>query len=75
MHTDPVALALRHVNETKHLLDALITSSESFDYHAAKLVLKALQQKSRELAKAQAELQLGSGAALASNVIVLPGLR
>lgn len=75
MHTDPVDLALRHVSETKHLLETLITSSESFDYPAAKLALKALQRKSRELAKAQAELQMGSSASLAPNVIVLPSLR
>jgi hypothetical protein len=75
MHTDPVALALRHVSETKHLLDALITSSESFDYPKAKLALKALEKKSRELAKAQAELQTGIRPSLAPNVIALPCVR
>jgi hypothetical protein len=70
MHTDPVELALRHVSETKHLLDALITSSESFVYPKAKLALKELQKKSRELAKAQAELQM-QGPPIPPNVITL----
>ena len=71
MHCNPVDLALKHVSETKHLLDALITSSESFDYHKAKLALKALQEKARELGKARAELLAQSTVRLPSNVIAI----
>jgi hypothetical protein len=56
MNRHPIDLALHHVSETQHLLDALITSSESFDYRKAKLALKVLQKKSRELAKLRCEL-------------------
>ena len=69
MNSNPVDLALKHVSETKHLLDTLITSSESFDYPRAKLALKALEEKSRELAKARAELLAQSTIALPSNVV------
>ena len=71
MHGNPVDLALKHVSETKHLLDALITSSESFDYQKARLALKALQEKSRELGKARAELLAQSTVRLPSNVIAI----
>ena len=71
MNCNPVDLALKHVSETKHLLEALITSSESFDYQKAKLALKALQQKSRELAKARAELLAHATAAMPANVVPL----
>ena len=71
MHSNPVDLALKHVSETKHLLDALITSSESFDYHKAKLALKALEAKSRELGKVRAELLAQSTVSLPSNVVAM----
>ncbi len=51
-----VDLAFKHVSETKQLLESLIVSSESFDYPRAKIALKSLQRKTRELAKLQAEL-------------------
>ena len=70
MTCEPLELALRHVTETKHLLDALITSSESFDYPKAKLALKELQRKTRELAKLQAELQAGRRAST-GNVVAI----
>lgn len=72
MNCHPVDLALQHVSETKHLVDALITSSESFDYQKAKLTLQALQKKSRELAKVRAELLAQSLAAIPANVLSLP---
>lgn len=72
MNCNPVDVALQHVSETKHLLDTLITSSESFDYPKAKQALKALQKKSRELAKIRAELLQQSAAALPENVLTLP---
>ena len=71
MHCNPVDLALKHVSETKHLLDALITSSESFDYHKAKRALKALQEKSRELGRARAALLAQATAELPSNVVAI----
>jgi hypothetical protein len=71
MNCNPVDVALQHVSETKHLLDALITSSESFDYPKAKLVLRALQKKSRELAKVRAEL-LNESLNTPPNVLALP---
>lgn len=54
--SDPLDIALKNVAETQRLLETLIISSESFDYPKAKLVLKELQRKSRELAKLQASL-------------------
>ena len=74
MNRHPVDVALQHVSETKHLLDALITSSESFDYRKAKLALKALQEKSRELGKLRTELLAQSAIALPSNVVAIPRL-
>jgi len=71
MNCNPVDLALKHVSEAKHLLDSLITSSESFDYEKAKLALKALQEKSRELAKVRAELLAQSTATLPTNVVAI----
>jgi hypothetical protein len=56
MNACPLDLALQHISETKHLLEQLIQSSESFDYPKAKLALKDLQRKHRALAKAQSEL-------------------
>ena len=51
MNIDPLEIALKEVAETKALLETLITSSESFDYHAAKLALKQLERKTRTLGK------------------------
>jgi hypothetical protein len=56
MNSDPVEIALREITETKRLLEALITSSEAFDYYAAKTALASLQKKQRSLGKLQAEL-------------------
>lgn len=72
MNHDPVEVALQHVSETKHLLDALITSSESFDYQKAKLALKLLEKKSRELGKLRTELLAQSIEKAPTNVLVLP---
>jgi hypothetical protein len=52
----PNANALRSLSRTRQLLAALITSSESFDYPAAKQALKELQQMIRELAREEALL-------------------
>jgi hypothetical protein len=56
MNLDPVQISLREITETKHLLERLIISSESFDYFAARAALDQLQQKVRLLAKLQAAL-------------------
>jgi hypothetical protein len=56
MSSDPVQLALREITETKHLLEALTTSPDFFDYHLAKSVLENLRKKVRSLGKLQAEL-------------------
>jgi hypothetical protein len=58
VNTDSLDLALRHVTETKQLLEKLVISSESFDYPQAKLALEQLRKKSRELAKLKTELEL-----------------
>ena len=56
MSSDPIDIALREITETKHLLQALIKSSESFDHDTARIVLECLQKKVRHLGKLQAEL-------------------
>lgn len=57
MNVDPVSLALQNITETKHLLQTLITSSESFDYFKAKATLELLEKKIKHLAKVQTQLQ------------------
>lgn len=57
MNVDPVSLALQNITETKHLLQTLITSSESFDYFKAKATLDLLDKKIKHLTKVQAQLQ------------------
>jgi hypothetical protein len=54
MKSDPIDVARRNIVETKQLLETLILSSESFDYVKAKLALKQLQKKVRDLAKLEA---------------------
>ena len=56
MNADPLELALREVTDTKRLLDALISASESFDYIRAKATLEELRLKVRVLGRVQAEL-------------------
>jgi len=72
MHQSPIDVALQHVSETKHLLDALITSSESFDYPKAKLALKSLEMKSRELGKLRAKLIEEQTATAPQNLLRFP---
>ena len=73
MNTENLALALREITETKNLVESLLVSSESFDYARAKLVLKSLNQKVRDLARLQARLEkkLGGPAIPPPNVYVL----
>ena len=56
MNPDPLSIALREVTDCKRLLETLITSSESFDYPQAKVALKQLNKKLRELGKLQTAL-------------------
>jgi hypothetical protein len=53
---DPLSLALREITETRRLLEGLITSSESFDYPQAKVALRELNRKVRDLAKLEGRL-------------------
>jgi hypothetical protein len=57
MKSDPLTTALRSVAETKHLVEALIYSSESFDYRRAKKTISLLQRKIKELGRLQAEME------------------
>jgi hypothetical protein len=56
MNPDPLSLALREITETRRLLEGLITSSESFDYPKAKVALRELNRKVRELTKLEGRL-------------------
>ena len=53
---DPLAVALQHLTETRRILETLITSSETFDYPKAKVALRELNRKVRDLAKLEGRL-------------------
>lgn len=55
---DPIDFALKHVAETKALLEKLVRSSEGFDYPEAKRALEMLQDKTRDLGRFKAELEM-----------------
>jgi hypothetical protein len=57
MTPEPLALALREITDTRRLLETLITSSETFDYPKAKVALRELDRKVRDLAKLEGRLQ------------------
>ena len=57
MNPDPLSVALREVTECKRLLETLIRSSETFDYPKAKVALKQINRKVRELGKLQSQWQ------------------
>lgn len=57
MNPDPLSIALQEITETRRLIETLITSSESFDYPRAKVVLQQLIRKVRDLRKREAQLQ------------------
>jgi t-SNARE complex subunit (syntaxin) len=57
MKSDPLTTALRSVAETKHLLEALLISSETFEYAKAKKTLTLLHRKMKELGRLQAEME------------------
>jgi hypothetical protein len=56
MNRHPLQLSIREITETKRLLEKLLSSSESFDYIAAKAALVELRRKIRVLGKLQADL-------------------
>jgi hypothetical protein len=57
MQSDSIELALRQVCETKHLVEGLLVSSESFDYVRAKAVLEQLKIKVKILGKIESDLE------------------
>jgi hypothetical protein len=57
MHIDPLATALKEISETQDLLESLLHSSESFDYPRARLALKELNDKVRDLARIRAKFE------------------
>lgn len=57
MKSDPLTTALRSVAETKHLVEALIFSSEGFDFSMARKALSRLHRKVKELSRLQAEME------------------
>ena len=56
MSADPIDIALREVTDTRRLLEALLTSSESFDYRRAKATLEELRLKAKVLGRIEADL-------------------
>lgn len=72
MNPEPVIVAFREVAETRHLLETLITSSESFDYFRAKAVLLQLREKVRVLAALQAELSSHASPSASGCIIPFP---
>ena len=57
MKSDPLTTALRSVAETKHLVEALIFSSERLDCSMAKKTVERLHRKLKELGRLQAEME------------------
>ena len=57
MNSDPIDTAVRHVAETREMLEKVVTSSESFNYIEAKKGLQKLQRKMKQLGQLQARLQ------------------
>ena len=57
MNPDPLSVALREVTECKRLLETLITSSETFDYPKAKVALKQINRKVRDITRLQTRWQ------------------
>ena len=54
--SEPIAVALREIVETRRLIEQLVESSESFNYQKAKEALKTLERKRRALLKLEQEL-------------------
>jgi hypothetical protein len=60
MSADPIDIAIREITETRRLIEALILSSESFDYNRAKATLEELRLKAKSLGRIQADLMVQS---------------
>ena len=71
MSANPIDIALREVTDTRRLLEALITSSESFDYTRAKATLEELRLKAKVLGRLEADL-LAQRGPLAERIIPFP---
>ncbi len=52
MNNDLLVLAMREIGQTRDLVQALLVSSESFDYARARTALNSLEQKVRDLGQA-----------------------
>lgn len=50
-------MSLRHLAESRAMLEKVVVSSEEFNYREAKLALVALEKKIRELGRIQKQLQ------------------
>ena len=71
MNQAPLEIAIKEISEARSLLGSLITSSETFDYPKAKLALKQLDRKLRQLRRIQTHLQGHSRVPLAPNIHVI----
>jgi hypothetical protein len=69
---DPIDIALREVTDTKRLLEALVRSSESFDYVRAKATLEQLRVKVRVLGRTQAELTAHRSVGISDRIVPFP---
>ncbi|HEV8542242.1 MAG TPA: hypothetical protein VGR78_07620 [Verrucomicrobiae bacterium] len=70
-----ISNALQSLSRTRQLLTLLITSSESFDYPAAKEALKEVQKMIRELAREEARLNHQASPQpekLSANILAFP---
>ncbi|HYE31290.1 MAG TPA: hypothetical protein VEH27_07680 [Methylomirabilota bacterium] len=68
----PVRIALREIRETRALIEALVVSSESFDYIKAKEALGTLTKKARHLAKLEEALEQALPQSAAENIVQFP---
>ena len=73
MNSQPLAVALREIVETRKLVEGIVISSENFDYMKAKRAIATLERKVKRLGKLQAQLQQAHRLpiAKAKNIIVV----
>jgi hypothetical protein len=72
----PVRVALQRISEARRILEAVVTSSESFDYPKAKEGLKELQRMIRDLAREEARFRANSAPVVqrgSAKVLPFPG--
>lgn len=70
MTSDPVAIALREIAETKHLVEALVLT-RTVDYLTAEAILEQLDRKVRRLGKIEARLM--EECRTSDRIVVFPG--